>query len=168
MEANKKFKLKRKCKTLMRLAYFCLAFFFIFLTTAIIIRQHSTADWNNFRTLLILISGIIGPIFIGPLLLIFAGVYQQELYTYLRDIKIYRSRVSASKIIEFLKIGETEKAIEEFRGNVYPEKKLDDYLYGLIIMSCFDSKDDKLHNKGIQKIQDIKKTFDPEVIFKIG
>jgi hypothetical protein len=90
---------------------------------------------------------------------------RQELLTYRKDIQIYRSRKFALKTIEYLQEGKLQQAINEYiKCNWYPEKSLDDYVYGMIIMTCYHSEDENLRKQGINRINKLKERFDPKTI----
>ena len=99
------------------------------------------------------------------LLFIIAGGYQHQLLTYKRNIHVYRVRNFAWNTIQYLESGELQLAIDEYvKCNWYPEKSLDDYVYGMLIMACYHSKDEELREKGIKKINNLKDKFNPDKI----
>lgn len=162
MEATRKRQLKRRSKTLMWLAYGCVAFFILFLTTTLIIRSHSTGDWTAPIIMIPILAGLILPLFLGMSLGMYSGLCRSELLRYKRDIQTYRARWFAIRAIEHLQDGEVQQAVNEYiKCNWYPDKSLDDYVYGMIIMACHLSKDEKLHKQGLHRINEVKKRFDP-------
>lgn len=164
MEAEKKFRLKRRYKTLIRIAYACLIFFAISLVTIIIFRAQ--IDSTDHQLVVIPIMVILFSVLMGAgILLIVAGGYQNELLAYMRDIRIYRTRKTLMRVIQHLQDDEPKLAIREYlKRNSYPEKDLDNYVYGMIIMTCYNSKNKKLCKQGINRIFDIKKRYEPDKI----
>ena len=165
MDAKKKFKLKRQYKTLMWVGYTCVLLFFIFLVTTLIIRKHSDADWSRPVIMIPLMVTWFLPLFGGMICLMYTGFSRQQLLTYRRDIQVYRARKFAMKTVQHLQDGELQLAINEYtKCDWYPEKSLDDYVYGMLIMACQLSKDEHLHIKGQARIKGIKDRFDPAKI----
>ena len=165
MEAKKKFRLKRQYKTLMWVGYTCVAFFFLVLIATIVVRAHSDADWNKPVIMLPLVIIWLLPGFTGAFCLIFTGHSQQQLRSYMRDIQVYRARNFAYKTIEYLQDGKLQLAIDEYiKCNWYPEKSLDDYVYGMLIQACYLSNDNELKEKGVKRINNLKDRFNPDKI----
>ena len=162
MEATRKRQLKKRYKTLMWLGYLCVAFFALFLTTIIIVRSHSTGDWTAPWIVIFLMTGLLLPLFAGLVFGMYASLARNELLKYKRNIQVYRARWFAIEAIEYLQDGEIQQAIDEYiKCNWYPEKTLDDYTYGMLIMACHLSKEDKHHKQGLHRINEMKDRFDP-------
>jgi len=165
MEATKKRSLKKRYKTFVWLGYSCTIFFVLFLTSTIIIRSHSDADWTAPWIVVTLCTGLMTPLFVGIIFAFYSGIIRQELLNYRKQILIYRARKFACNAIELLQQGETQKAVDEYlKCNRYPERALDDYLYGMLISACIQSPDEKLHNVGMKKFKKLKKDYDPAEI----
>ena len=162
MEATRKRQLKKRYKTMIWLGYMCVAFFALFLTTIIIIRNHSTGDWTAPWIVILLMTGLLLPLFIGITFGMYASLSRNELLRYKRNIQVYRARKFAVKTIEHLQEGEVQQAIDEYlKCNNYPERLFDNYVYGMLIMACHLSKENKHHKQGIHRINDVKNRFDP-------
>lgn len=164
MDAKKKFRLKRRSKTSIRIAYACLMVFTISLVTIIILGIQTGGEWSQLRLMLIIV-GFFLPLLIGMICSMYSAHLQQELRLYMRDIRIYRARKTLMKVIQHLQNDELKSAIDEYKNSYYPEKTLDDHVYGMVIMACYYSKDEYLHKQGINRIFDIKKRFNPDKIF---
>jgi len=165
MKASKKFKLKRQYKTLIWVEYMCVLFFFIFLITTLIVRKHSDADWNKPIIMIPLLVAWFLPLFTGVICVTFAQFSRQELLRYKKNIQTYRARWFAIKAIEHLQDGKLQEAIDEYtKCNWYPEKSLDDYVYGMLVMAYYYSKDEGKHKIGIQRVNKLKERFDPNKI----
>lgn len=161
MEATRKRQLKKRYKTMIWLGYMCVAFFALFLTTIIIIRNHSTGDWTAPWIVILLMTGLLLPLFAGLIFGMYASLARNELFRYKRNIQVYRARKFAVKTIEHLQSGEIQQAIDEYlKSNSYPEKSLDDYVYGMLIMACHLSKEEKLHKQGLMRINKMKDKYD--------
>ena len=164
MEASKKFRLKRLTKNLQIIGYSCLIFFVLFLVGSLIIRSNSEGEWSTTIAILIAI-GLLGSLMASGIILIVAGMYQQELKQYKYNIQVYRARNFAYRTIEHLQHGELQQAIDEYiKCNRYPEKSIDDLLYGMLIQACYLSSDDKLKEKGVERINNLKNRFNPDKI----
>ena len=163
MESSKKFRLKRLYKTTSILGWSCLIFFVLFLVSTLIIRTNTEGEWSTTIGVLIVI-GLLGSLMTAMILTFISAGYQRELLQYKYDIKVYRARRFAIKTIEYLQEGEIQKAIDEYiKCNWYPEKSLDDYLYGMLICASYLSKDEKLM-KGAVKFIELKNRFNPDKI----
>jgi hypothetical protein len=163
MEAKKKFKLKRQTKLLMQIGYACLIFFAVFLITTIIVRIYSDGDWTKLSIIIPILTGLLGSLMTSGILLIVAGWCQNELLTYKRNIQVYRARKFALNTLQHLQNNELQLAINEYiKCEWYPEKSLDDYVYGMLIMACYHSGDEKLRKQGINRINKIREQFDPK------
>lgn len=163
MEAKKKFRLKRLYKTTTRLGWSCLIFFVLFLVGTLIIRSNTEGEWSTTIAVLIAI-GLLGSLMTAMVMTFISAGYQRELLQYKYNIKAYRARKFAAKTMEYLQEGETRKAINEYiKCKNYPEKSLDDYVYGMLIITCYLSKDEDLM-KGAVKFVELKERFDPNKI----
>jgi hypothetical protein len=165
MEANKKFRLKRLTRLLTQIGYGCLIFFAVFLITTIILRSYSDVDWNKPINFIIIFIGLMGSLMASGILFIIAGGFQHQLLTYKRDIHVYRARNFAWNTIQYLESGELQLAIDEYvKCDWFPEKSLDDYLYGMLIMASYYSEDEKLNKVGAVRINNLKDRFNPDKI----
>lgn len=108
-----------------------------------------------------LMAIILSPIFSGMVMTMIAGNIQRELLQYKFNIKCYRTRNFAVTIINLLQRNKLKEAIDLYKANKFPEKSLDDYLYGMIIMACYTSTDEKIAEIGIRKITKLKEDFNP-------
>ena len=163
MESSKKFRLKRLYKTTTRLGWSCLIFFVLFLVGTLIIRSNTEGEWGTTIAVLIAI-GLLGSLMTAMIMTFISAGYQRELLQYKHDIKVYRSRKFAAKTMEYLQEGEIQKAIDEYiKCKNYPEKSLDDYLYGMLISACYLSKDEKLM-KGAVKFVELKERYSSDKI----
>jgi hypothetical protein len=162
MEATTKFKLKRRYKTLTWLGYLSIAFFALFLTSTIIIRNHSTGDWTASWIVISLMVGLLLPLFAGMMFTFYAGFSRQQLVIYKRNIRVYRARKFATTIISLIQEDKIQEAVNLYISNkYYPESTLDDYLYGMLIARCQGSTVEKLHRVGQRKMDEVKEKFDP-------
>lgn len=165
MEAQKKFRLKRQYKTLMWVGYISVLLFFVIMIAIIVIKTHSDAQWNVPGLMISLVIIWLLPLFTGMFCLMLTGHYQYQLTSYMKNIQIYRARRFATKTIEHLQFGELQEAINEYtKCNWYPEKSLDDYVYGMLIQACYLSNDNELKEKGIKRINNLKDRFNPDKI----
>jgi len=164
MESNKKFKLRRKTKILLRLAYSCLAFALVFFIITIVMRNYGNADWNTPSIKILMTLSYFLPFLLSMLSTIFALTPLHELNAYRGAIKNYRARKFATQTIEYLLLSETQLAVDEYlKSSWYPDV-LDNYLYGMLIMACYNSNDQKLHVQGVKRIDIIKETFNTNKI----
>lgn len=162
MEATKKRSLKKRYKTLIWLAYSCIVFFVVFLTTLFIVRSHSTGDWTAPWMVITFCTGLMTPLFLGMIFMFYSGIIRQELLNYRKQILIHRARKFAYNAIELLQQGNTQAAVDEYiKCNRYPERSLDDYVYGMLISACIQSPDEKLHDIGVKRFEKLKKDYDP-------
>jgi uncharacterized membrane protein YoaT (DUF817 family) len=162
MEATKKRQLKKRYKTLIWLGYLSVLFFALFLTTIITIRNHSTGDWSAPIIMIPILVGLLLPLFAGLMFTSYSSFTRSELQRYKFSIQTYRARMFAMRTIEHLQEGELQQAVNEYiKCNWYPDKRLDDYVYGMLIMACQLSKDEKLHKQGLHRINEVKERFDP-------
>lgn len=160
METNKKFRLKRMAKSLMKIGYSCLIFFVFSLTLLIIFHR----DWTSTIKYVIVVSMFIS-FFGSAIIVMFSGVYLQELSMYKRNIQIYRSRMFAHNVIEYLKAGQVQSAITEYtKCKFFPDKYLDEYIHGMLVMTCYNSDNVNLHLKGMEQIGIIQDGFNPQKI----
>jgi hypothetical protein len=165
MDATTKFKLKRRVKTLRWAAWGCLIFFAIFITTLIIVRNHSTGDWTAPWIVISLCTGLMTPLFAGLVLQMYSSYDSQSLLNYKRQIIAYRARKFAIRAIEFLQQGNVRAAVDEYiKCKRYPEHALDDYVYGMLISAALLTGDEKLKKIGLDKTNKVKEEFDPSKI----
>jgi hypothetical protein len=165
MEAKRKFKLKRRYKTLMWLAYSTIVFFALFLITTIIIRNHSDADWTAPWIVISLMVGLLLPLFLGFILGMYAQFDRQQLQMYMKDIRIYRARKIATTVINYIQEDKIQEAVDLYiKMKYYPERILDDYLYGMLIARAQGSTIEKLQKVGQRKMNEVKEQFDPAKI----
>ena len=159
MESNEKFKLKRTYKSLVRIGYSCLLFFALSFVALIIYVTNFNPVWDTFTRSMIVTPIIISGL-VSAFLLMFSGQYLHELYQYRKNIQTYRSRKFANNVINYIQSGEIQLAIDEYRKcKWFPDKFLDDYLYGMVITACFQSNDAKLHQIGVDRIDKLQETF---------
>ena len=162
MEATTKFKLKRRYKTLTWLGYLSLLFFVLFLTTTIIIRNHSEGEWNNPVIIISIMVGLLLPLFMGMLFAFYAGFSRQQLLIYRKDIRVYRARKVATTVINLIQEDKIQEAVDLYISmKYYPESTLDDYLYGMLIARCQGSTVEKLQKVGQRKMDEVKEKFNP-------
>ena len=162
MEATRKRQLKKRYKTLMWLGYLCVAFFALFLTTIIIIRSHSTGDWTAPWIVIFLMTGLLLPLFAGLVFGMYANLARNELLSYKRNIQVYRTRKIATTVINYLQEDKVQEAVDLYiKMKYYPERRLDDYLYGMLIARAQGSTIDKLKKVGQRKMDKVKAEFDP-------
>lgn len=162
MEAKRKRQLKRRYKTFTWLGYSSIAFFVLFLITIFIVRSHTDADWSVPTIMIPILIGIFLPFFMAMAFFMFSGMAYRELISYKNSIQRYRARKFGINTIEYLQEGELLQAINEYtKCKDYPETSLNDYIYGMIIMACYHSKDEEKHMTGILRLGHMKKTYDP-------
>lgn len=155
MTATKKRQLKRRYKTLTWLGYLSILVFALTLTSIIIIRKHSTADWNTPGIILTTLTLLAIPIISGIIIPIYINAARSELLQYKLNIRAYRARMFLCNAIKLLQAGEIELAIKEYRKcNYFPEQRLDDKTYAMLIMACHMSGNEKLvvHANRIDKL----------------
>ena len=163
METKRKFKLKRRYKRLIWSAYLSILAFVLYIAfIGTIIRTYpNMGDGINIA----LMCGIGIILLAGLMFTFYASLTRHELQMYMNDIKIYRARKNAMRVIEYLQEGKIQQAINEYlKANNYPEKALDDYLYGMLIMACEMSDNEKQHTLGTGRINALKKRFSPDKI----
>jgi hypothetical protein len=149
----------------MWLAYSTIIFFALYLTTVIIIRNHSVADWNKPIILISLTVGLILPLFMGMIFGMYSQMARQELYSYMNDIRKYRARKVGTAVIDFIQKDMIQEAVDLYiTMKYYPEKSLDIYLYGMLIARAQKSDVEKLQKVGKRKMDEIKEQFDPAKI----
>lgn len=162
METTTKFKLKRQYKTLIWLSYSTIAFFALFLTAIIIIRNHSTGDWSAPIIMIPIMCGLILPLFLGLILGSHAQFSRQRLLMYKRDIRVYRARQVATRVINLIQEDKIQEAVDLYISmKYYPEGTLDDYLYGMLIARAQCSTIEKLQKVGQRKMDEVKEKFNP-------
>ncbi len=163
MEANKKYLLKKKAKLFRWLAWGCVIFFVLFLIVLfIIVRSHSNVNWSEPMMTIFVLAGLILPILTGVIFNMYSSFAIQELYTYKKQILIYRARKFASRAINLLLEGKTQEAVNEYlKCKRYPERDLDDYLYGMMIFAFTISTNKKFKDMGKKKIKEILEDFNP-------
>jgi hypothetical protein len=165
MDAKTKFKLKRRYKTLIWLAYSTIIYFVLFLITTIIVRNHSEGDWSSPYIMIPIMAGLILPLFAGLLLGGHAQFTRQQLYQYKRDIRVYRTRKVATAVISLIQQNKIQEAVDLYISyNSYPEGILDDYMYGMLIARCQGSDVEKLQKVGQRKMDEMKEKFSPDKI----
>jgi hypothetical protein len=162
MEATTKFKLKRQYKTFTWLGYSSIIFFALFLTSIIIIRNHSTGDWTAPWIVISLSTGLIAPLFTGLLFASYAQFSRQRLLLYRKDIRVYRARQVATRVINLIQEDKIQEAVDLYISmKYYPEGTLDDYMYGMLIARAQGSTIEKLQKVGQRKMDEMKEKFNP-------
>jgi hypothetical protein len=162
MDTQTKFRLKKRSKIFTWLGYLSVLFFAVFLTTVLIIRNHSEGDWTAPWIMIPLLAGLMFPLFAGLIFGSLAQFSRQELLTYMRDIRIYRARKVATAVINLLMEDKIQEAVNLYLTlKYYPENVLDDYLYGMLIARAQKSDIEKLQKVGRQKMNDVKERFNP-------
>jgi uncharacterized integral membrane protein len=78
------------------------AFFALFLISIIIIRNHSTGDWTAPWIVISLMTGLLLPLFAGMMFTFYAGFSRQRLLIYKKDIRVYRARQVATRVINLI------------------------------------------------------------------
>lgn len=155
MTATKKRQLKRRYKTLTWLGNLSILVFALTLTSIITIRKHSTADWTS-PTIAMLISAVLfSPLLLGLCFSTLAINAKRELLQYKVNIQAYRARMFLCNAIKLLQAGEIELAITEYlKTKNFPEQRLDDKTYAMLIMACHMSGNEKLvvHANRINKL----------------
>jgi len=162
METTTKFKLKRRYKILTWLGYSSIVFFVLFLISIIIIRNHSTGDWTAPWIVISLMTGLLLPLFAGMMFTFYAGFSRQRLLIYKKDIRVYRARQVATRVINLIQEDKMQEAVDLYISmKYYPEATLDDYLYGMLISRCQGSTIEKLQKVGQRKMDEVKEKFNP-------
>lgn len=137
MTATKKRQLKKWYKTMTWLGYLSLLLFALTLTLIIIIRKHSTADWSTPSITMLLSALMFIPILSGLMFPTLALNARRELLQYKVNIEAYRARVFLTNTIKLLQQGEIELAITEYlKTKNFPEQRLNDKTYAMLIMAC--------------------------------
>mgnify|MGYP005851089757 FL=1 len=161
MKAQKKFRLKRNARLLQWFAWDCLIFFAIFLTTLIVVRSHSDADWNKTIIIVPVLIGLLLPLLTGLFLTMLSTFNRQELLNYKKSILTHRAHRTISNVIVFLQEGKIQEAIDEYlKCRRYPEAILDDYTYGMLLGACLQSSVEKHRKIGLDRTNAIMSKFD--------
>jgi hypothetical protein len=164
MDSNKKRSLRKKAKLYFILTWVLMGLFFLligFICLSSSILPKPVAQYIPILAVAIpLVSFPCG----AMCTMFMSQGYRGELFSYMRDIKKYRSRKFCNKILDLLIAGETSKAVNLYRvTNIY-EDTLDDYLYGVIITECRLSSDEALKEIGIRKTSKLLEAFNPDKI----
>lgn len=165
MDAQTKFKLKRRTKIYSWLGYLSVLFFAIFLTAVLVIRSHSEGDWTAPYIMIPILVGLMLPLFAGLIFGSFAQFTRQRLLEYRKDILTYRARKNAIAVINFILEDKIQEAVEKYiTMKTYPEKSLDDYLYGMLIARAQKCDIPRLQKIGESKMNELKKIYNPNDI----
>lgn len=165
MEATRKRQLKRRVKTLRWSAWGCVGLFILILASTIILRQHSDADWNKPVIMISILLAITLPLFAGLILTTYSSFTINELLYYRKQIWTYRARKFAGKAIDELLRGNVRPAIDEYiKSGKYPDRTLDDYMYGILVGAAAFSGDEKLKKIGVEKLTKIQEEFHPDKV----
>jgi hypothetical protein len=162
MEATRKRQLKKRYKTLVWLGYLSVAFFALFLTTTIIIRNHSTGDWSSPTIMIPILVGLLLPLFAGLMFASYSSFTRSDLLRYKYQIQAYRARKVATAVINLIQEDKIQEAVDLYISmKYYPERRLDDYLYGMLIARSQGSTIEKLQKVGQRKMDEVKEEFNP-------
>jgi len=152
MTTSEKLKAKRLRKLYSKLGRISMIFFAIMLMGAIIIRCMFDGIPSVSAMIIGLIS-VLSPLFAGPFFMLIAAAYDANLRNYEISLLQKRAVNFALNTIEYLEKGETENAVNEYKKcKNYVNRSLGDYLFGMLVMACKLSNNEKLIKKGNNKI----------------
>jgi len=177
METSRKFKLKKQIRTYLTLAWSMFGFFVFFVLTimlanpifgnplGVILANEFNITTDNQAFLLVMIVLLVTPLFIGMMFTMLSTGCRQELYSYKNGIRLYRTRKFAMQIINLIESGNLEGAIVVYsKFDLGYDRKLDDYIYGLLLGCCKFSGDATREKTFERKINDIKEKYSPDKV----
>ena len=165
MNAQRKFKLKKRIGIYLILGW-CMVGFFILYTILIISSNKLFGHpLGNYMSLLLAIILLVVPLFGGLIFTIISSFCRQELHSYKNSIRLYRTHKFARQILELIQVGDIDKAIDIYKKfDLGFDKRLDDYVYGILLGSCKFSGDKRLEELSEKKITVLKELYNPDKV----
>lgn len=177
MDSKTKFKLKKRITTYLTTAWLMSGFFILY---TILIMSSNKLFGEPFSfvlakilgttssapiILIVAISILVIPIFGSLIFMLLSQTARQQLYSYRNSIWLYRTRKFAKQILELIQAGNINEAIEMYKKfDLKYEKRLDDYVFGILLGACKYSDDEVLQKLSEYKINKIKEVFSPDKI----
>lgn len=177
MDTQRKFKLKKRIRIYRTVAWSMLILFVLYVagimsSNAIFHESLAVVFSNIFHTtpdnpyiLVGAITILMLPLFTGMMFTMLSQTCRQELCSYKARIRYYRTCKYARQILELIQAGNIDGAIDIYKKfDLGCAKRLDDYIFGILLGSCKFSGDEALQKIYERKIFVIKDAYDPNKI----
>ena len=165
MNVQRKIKLKKRIRIYFILGCCMVGFFMLYAILILFSNKLFSYPLANYMSLVLGIILIVVPFFGGFIFIIMSSFCQQELHSYKNSIRLYRTHKFARQILELIQANDIDKAIDIYiKFDLGFDKRLNDYVYGILLGSCKFSGDKKLKELSEKKITALKELYNPDKV----